>query len=112
MVRFHRFILGELCSNMVVDHINHNTLDNRKENLRICTQHQNTMNCSLSINNKSGCAGVSFSSKLNKWRSYIMVNRKQIHLGCFENIEDAISIRKEAEERYFGEYKNSHKVRN
>lgn len=85
----------------IVDHINRNPLDNRKENLRICTQTENMQNKSIQSNNKSGHAGVFYYDKINKWGSRITVNKKNINLGYFESIEDAIKIRKEAEERYF-----------
>lgn len=108
ITRQHRILFGEEIAGLVVDHINHNTTDNRRSNLRICTQHKNSMNNIISKNNTSGTSGVSFSSKSNSWRAYIMLNRKQINLGFFKNIEDAIKARKDAEEKYFGEYKNSY----
>ena len=103
-VALHRIVMN--CpDNMVVDHINHNKLDNRKANLRTCTQIQNCRNKSMHKNNTSGTTGVSFSKYFNKWHSYICTNGCQILLGYFDNIEDAIAARKEAEEKYFGEYR-------
>lgn len=90
--------------NMSVDHINHIGYDNRKKNLRIVTQSQNIMNKSISKNNTSGTPGVCYRQREKKWLAYITVNRKNIYLGIFENKEDAIKARKEAEEKYFGEY--------
>jgi hypothetical protein len=99
----HRLIMN--CSNkMTVDHINHNTLDNRKINLRICSHSQNHMNKDIYITNKSGYKGVCWNNKENKWRAYISINKKQINLGMYVNIEDAKKARKEAEEKYFGEF--------
>ena len=103
-LRFHRLVT-DCPDNMVVDHINHNTLDNRKENLRICTVSQNGMNQKLSSRNKSGVKGVSFHTKSHKWRATITVNKKQIELGEFDDIQDAINARKEAEIKYFDEYR-------
>ena len=101
----HRFIMN--CpEDKVVDHINHNTFDNRKSNLRICTHQENLRNQSINSKNTSGTTGVSFRKDKNKWRAYITVNEKQISLGNFINKEDAIKARKEAEIRYFGEYRN------
>ena len=54
-------------------------------------------------NNTSGCAGVSFDKHTRKWAAYIMLRRKKIHLGRYDNIEDAIHARKKAESKYFGE---------
>ena len=98
----HRYIMN--CPvNMVVDHINHNTLDNRRENLRICTQQQNQMNMSLNNKNTSGYSGV---DKLpsGKWRSRIHINNKEKHLGVFDTYEDAIAARQQAEIDYFGDF--------
>jgi hypothetical protein len=103
--RLHRFIMN--CPDgMVIDHINHNRLDNRKSNLRICTQHQNNMNQGIRNNNTSGIIGVSFDRQKNKWMAYITYNGRKIHLGSFNTKEEAIQARKNAEIEYFGEYRN------
>ena len=100
----HRFIMN--CpKDKVVDHINHDKLDNRKCNLRICTQQQNTINKCKSKVNTSGHTGVSWHKKGNKWQVHICVNNKQMHLGVYDDLEEAIKVRKEAEMKYFGEYK-------
>lgn len=87
----------------VVDHINGNKLDNRRTNLRVCTPRQNSFNSRVSKNNKLGVKGVSLTPH-GRYRARIMVNRKEIRLGHFEKIEDAIIARKKAERKYFGEY--------
>ena len=99
----HRFLLNP-DKNMLIDHINHNKLDDRKENLRIVNSNQNNENRSISRNNTSGVTGVSWSSNRNKWVAQIKINNKSIFLGRFDNFEDAVAARKEAEEKYFGEY--------
>ena len=109
-VLLHRLVMGVDNDNIVVDHKNHpskneHKIDNRKENLRICTQSQNSMNRSLSKNNKSGVTGVCFDKRRNKWLSYIKINQKQIRLGHFDNLDDAIKTRKMAEIKYFGDYR-------
>lgn len=88
----------------IVDHINRDKLDCRDENMRICKSKENARNLSLAINNKSGVTGVGWSNKQNQWVAQIMVNRKHIHLGFFDNFEDAVKARKRAEIKYFGEY--------
>lgn len=102
------YLLHRLLTNCpddkVVDHINGNKLDNRKSNLRIVTQSQNCMNKQVRSNNTSGITGVSYCKRSNNWRSRICVNRKSIVLGYFNNFDDAVSARKAAEEKYFGEY--------
>ena len=89
---------------MVVDHINGNTLDNRKQNLRICTIAENNKNHKIYNTNTSGTTGVYFDKQNNKWSAQIYINGKVKRLGRFADKEDAINIRKEAEKKYFGEY--------
>lgn len=101
----HRLIMG--CHNgdgKIVDHINRDRADNRKSNLRIVNDMQSAINKGIKSNNTSGAVGVSFYKHCNKWGSYITVNKQRKHLGLFNNIEDAIRARTEAEEKYFGEY--------
>lgn len=107
-LRMHRLIMNlpplKSCvtsDSLVVDHINGNKKDNRKANLRIVSPKDNGKNIGLSKNNQSGVTGVTL---IHKWVANITVNNKHIHLGYFDNIEDAIKARKEAEEKYFGEY--------
>jgi hypothetical protein len=87
-----------------IDHINGEKSDNRIVNLRECTLLQNGKNCKKKSNNTSGHTGVYFDKSTNNWKASIKVNWKNISLGRFANIEDAIKIRKEAEEKYFGEW--------
>ena len=89
--------------NFVVDHINGNKLDNRRSNLRICTCKENLRNVSASKNNKTGHLGISLT-KFGRYRARIMVDGKEIRLGNYVNLEDAIKARKKAEIKYFGEY--------
>jgi len=89
-----------------IDHINGNTLDNRKKNLRIVTHKQNMRNQrKLPSNNTSGHIGVTWN-KINKnWVAQIKINKKNIRLGSFYNIDDAVKARRNAEEKYFGKDK-------
>jgi len=57
-------------------------------------------NIGLGSNNKSGHIGINWSKKSNKWMARIMVDKKSIYLGCFDDITDAVEIRKEAEKAY------------
>lgn len=79
-------------------------IDNRKCNLRIVTHQENSCNHPVPSDNTSDAIGVSWHKASNKWRAYIGIDGKCVHLGCFNNKEDAIAIRKTAEEKYFGEY--------
>lgn len=101
--RLHRFLL-DAPKGYDVDHINRNRLDNRLSNLRVCTRSQNNMNKIEQSNNTSGCRGVSWSKSNNKWQSRITINKKTINLGYFDNLDDAIYTRKQAEIQYFKEY--------
>lgn len=95
-ILLHRYIMN--CPHdMVVDHINHNTLDNRKSNLKVVTQRENLMN---NKRNKSGKAGVCWHKNKNKFIASITVNNKMIHLGYSADINVAIKLREDAEEKY------------
>lgn len=109
-IKLHRLIT-DCHKDMVVDHINHNKLDNRKNNLRICDQHRNNMNRSLLPSNTSGVTGVTFDKSKNKWSAQIGYKGKNIYLGRFDFFEDAVKARKEAEEKYFGEYSYDNSVK-
>lgn len=99
----HRYIMNA-SNDVVVDHINGNKLDNRKSNLRVCTMAENRFNNKTYITNNSGYPGVSWHKKSNKWRARIQVHGRQIYLGVFESLDDAIHARRQAEIEYFGEY--------
>lgn len=78
--------------------------DNRKSNLRPATQTQNLMNTKIRTDNTSGVKGVHWRRDTNKWTATIWVNKKCISLGCFNKFEEAVRARKDAEEKYFGEF--------
>ena len=103
-VKMHREIMGNPTGKQI-DHINHNSLDNRKVNLRIVTGSQNQMNRKIQKNNTSGYPGISFHKPTNSWNPTIKVNNKVISLKYFKTLSDAIEVRRAAEEKYFGEYK-------
>jgi len=102
----HRFIVGCVPNDgKTVDHINGNTLDNRKCNLRICTQHENSRNQRIRKNNTTGYKGVRIRRQYtHTWDAYIMVDNKQISLGVWDNIEDAAHAYDIAALYYFGEF--------
>lgn len=99
-IRMHNFLMGEFD----IDHRNNNKTDNRKFNLRKATVSQNIMNRPIRKDNTSGCTGIYWNKQKNKWAAKIIVNKKQIHLGFFDKLEDAVKARKEAEDKYFGEF--------
>lgn len=94
----HRLIMN--CDeNMVIDHINHNKLDNRRENLKICTQKENVRNQVIKKTNTSGYTGV--YKRGRKWCARIYVDGQQIYLGTFDTFEKAKQARISAEVEYF-----------
>lgn len=99
-ILLHRFIMS--CpKGFEVDHINHNRLDNRKQNLRICTTKENSQNQRLSCVNTSNHIGVRKYVRTGKWVSNIGINNKLIHLGYFDTMDEAIKAREDAEKKYF-----------
>lgn len=108
----HRIVMGEP-KNKRVDHKGgeETRWDNRRYNLRISTYSQNNQNKKKQSNNKSGVTGVFWDKSKNKWTPRIRVDGKDIYLGIFDDFNEAVRIRKEAENKYFGEwsYDNSQK---
>lgn len=83
------FVYGEMPDHNI-DHINGVRDDNRICNLRLDTDKQNQQNITtLSKNNKSGFAGVSWSKRMNKWRADIHIEGKSIYLGNYDTPEEA-----------------------
>jgi hypothetical protein len=96
---------GPIPPGMEIDHINGNGLDNRLENLRICTHHQNTRN---THRDKTGCTsrfqGVVY--RRNRWIAYIKDGKRQVYLGAFDTeVKAALAYNLEAS-KLFGEYAN------
>ena len=86
----------------VIDHINGNTLDNRRCNLRVCTQAENSRNRKTSENTISGYKGV--IKKKNRWQARIMYNSEHINLGFFSTPQEAHEAYCAAALKYFGEF--------
>ena len=84
-----------------VDHINHDRLDNRKSNIRICSHSENMHNQVLRRDNSSGFSGV--SKKRNKWYAYAQIDGKRIIKG-FDSIEGAIEFRQAIAKKMHGEF--------
>jgi len=100
----HRWILSP-SPDLDVDHIDHDTLNNRRNNLRVCTNSENSWNRKFQLNNKSGISGVRWKPERKSWIAEIAVNGKQTHLGSFKKIEDAANARKRAEVQHYGEFR-------
>lgn len=104
IIRMHRLIMNVENPMVKVDHIHHNTFDNRKSELRVATNQENTRNHYLHSNNTSGVSGVGFEKDTKLWRARIFVDGKGIHLGRFVEFDDAVRARLKAEVQYFGKF--------
>lgn len=100
----HRFLTGVKGYKNKVDHINHNTCDNRKCNLRIVTNSENLQNSKVRRNNKTGITGVSFNEGKGNWKAIICYKNQNINIGTFATKEEARLARLKAEDDYFGKY--------
>jgi hypothetical protein len=113
-VRLHREVMSRvlnrpLTADEYVDHINGDTLLNTRNNLRIVSKHQNTMNRSRNKNNTAGYLGVSSAdSSTNPWKAEIRHNGKKIYLGSFPTPELASQAYQAAAVKYFGGYGRNH----
>ena len=104
----HKFLLDiPEDSDVVIDHINCNPADNRRSNLRICTQQQNICNSPIKSNNQSGFAGIYFDKSRNKWVTEIKCNYIKCYLGRYEKLEDACFVRYTAEKLLFKDFRNT-----
>lgn len=83
-----------------IDHINGVRDDNRIENLREVTAAENAKNLSVPSSNTSGAIGVSWRKANGKWKAQIKVKRRDIHLGYFDQFEQAVAARRAAEIAY------------
>jgi len=98
------FILHHDFNPTHIDHIDGDTLNNKIENLRVCTHNQNMHNRKISKNSKSGIKGITWVSSCKKWWSQLMVNSKRIKLGMYEDLELAELVIQEAREKYHRDF--------
>lgn len=88
-IRLHRLVMGAK-QGEIVDHIDHDGLNNQKENLRICSYQTNILNRrDLSKANKSGVSGVCWSKQHQRWTARTSYKGKMVYIGQFKNLEDA-----------------------
>lgn len=99
----HRVIM-DAQRNVFVDHINHNKLNNRRSNLRLCTRSENAMNMIKSSNCSSRFKGVVFDKSAGRYKAEIKANQRLCHLGRFDNEIDAAIAYNKAALIYFGEF--------
>lgn len=96
-VFLHRLIT-ECPKGKVVDHINHDTLDNRKSNLRILDSSENIQNLygAISQNKSSGIRGVTWNKNANKWQVSIKVKSRSMYFGLYSDLKQAEEVAKQA----------------
>ena len=107
-IRMHRIIckrMGlEFTKKDHIDHIDGNSLNNCRKNLRVATVSQNIANSRLWDRNQSGFKGVHWRQSHHKWVARLGVNHKRLHLGYFDNPRDAAKAYNDAALKYFGEF--------
>lgn len=102
----HRLIFGEP-DGKHIDHINGNGLDNRRENLRVCTPSENHRNTRVSRkNNTTGYKGVSFEKQTGRYRAHInpIAGGRTKHLGRFDTPREAAECYNEMAKKLFGDF--------
>lgn len=100
----HISMQNQILGSKFVDHINHDTLDNRKINLRKSTRSENMRNRRLFSNSSSGITGVSYHSRDKKWQAFINADNKRTNLGYFGTKEEAAKARADAAVKIHGEF--------
>lgn len=110
LVYMHHLIV-DVPKGMVVDHINGNKLDNRKSNLRICNQRQNTWNKRKRSNNKSGYTGVSWNKAASKWSAEVRKDGEKHYLGLYVSKHAAAKAYNRKAKELFGEFTRLNEIK-
>lgn len=101
---------GPIPKGMEIDHEDGNPLNNKLSNLRLSTHRQNIQNQGLSASNTSGVTGVSWFVSRSKWIAEIGLNGKRLRIGYYDNFDDAVRARREAEKKHFGIFSRNAKA--
>lgn len=102
-VQMSRLILNAH-NDVQVDHKDHNTLNNRKSNLRLCTPSQNSQNKKMQSNNSIGYKGVYVDKRTGRYRACIRINKKLKHLGYYSTAQEAYKVYKTIAEKIHGDF--------
>jgi hypothetical protein len=103
-IRMHRLILGVFDRRQFVDHKDHNTLDNRKKNIRLVSYSESAINRSIQCNNKSGYKHVSFHKGHRKWYVQIKKDGKLLFQKLFKDFGEACRVADEKTREIQGEF--------
>ena len=95
---------------MLCDHINGNGLDNRRNNLRTCTNAENLQNRPKQKNNTSGFKGVFLNKLTGKWEARIYSRKTRTYIGLYKNKIDAANAYNEKATELFGEFARLNKI--
>jgi len=90
----------------LIDHIDGNGCNNDIANLRECDKAKNNHNSKMPVSNKSGVKNVFWRNQINKWQCVLVVNKKRIYCGTFDDLELAELVAYEAREKYHGKFAN------
>lgn len=103
-IRLHRLVMNAE-KGVSVDHINGDTADNRKINLRFATTSENNRNAKKYKSNSSGYKGVSWrGGRSKRWRVRIVVDGKRQSVGNYLTKEEAFEAYCDAAKRHYGEF--------
>lgn len=103
-ILMHRMIMGDIPKDRVVDHINGNSLDNRRCNLRLATRRQNAHNVSPHQKRKSPIKGATWSNQRQGWLARITVEGNLLYMGVFKNDVECGILYDNAARFFFGEF--------
>ena len=112
IVYLSRYIMSKCydIEDKVIDHVNHDTLDNHKQNLRVCNVSQNGWNRGLGKNNSSDYTGVFLRKESGTWEVSIQVNGDRTYKQT-NSFKEAVELRKTLEEKHYGNFSYENSVR-
>ena len=102
-IHMHRFLLNP-SKNERVDHRNGDTLNNCRNNLRICTASENSGNMKAHADSSSKYKGVTYNKRQNSWMAQLTVNRKRVHCSYHKDPIDAAEAYDRVALKHFGEF--------
>ncbi|MBK7366197.1 MAG: hypothetical protein IPI97_14865 [Nitrosomonas sp.] len=108
-VLFMHNVVANTPAGMLCDHIHHNTLDNREDELRNVTKSQNCINKRIQKSNTSGVVGVFRRKERGTYKAKLTFEGRTVLNKTFKTLDEAVQAREFAEKKYFGEYANQNK---